>query len=157
MSTWNLGTTLQLILFRTNIHVAIGMKKLKNRFGNIQQSCLLLQHVSILCSPTDIRKISVKIQKTLNNGGYHIPQFIISSALLTYGLNVDFPFMERVDGIVHRLGQSGINQKWWDDFWDPYERYVLKRNDDRIDIEHISGEANDNNAEMPTFIAIYIY
>lgn len=52
------------------------------------------------------------VQKQLNIYGYHIPRLRLTSTMGAYYVNTDFPFMERVNEIIHWTSQSGLREKW---------------------------------------------
>lgn len=57
-------------------------------------------------------RILLERQKRLNIKGYHIPtQTNLHSVLTSYNVNRDFPFMERLNNIMHLIRDAGLFEK----------------------------------------------
>lgn len=85
--------------------------------------------------------IPLKIQKQLKIRGYHISHIRVSTELFSYAVNYDFPFVERVNTILHRMFDSGLFHLYQRKNYATYEHSILKKNlellknRDEIDIE----------------------
>lgn len=79
---------------------------------------------SILSDPL-MANIIVRVQKRLNTKyrAMHISQIRLFSGHLSYKMNENFPFMERLNELIHRINQFGLYDKWQEDF--KYEREIL--------------------------------
>lgn len=68
----------------------------------------------------------LKPQKRLNVRGYHIPQFYIYNYVCSYEVHPDFPFLERLNEIVHWVRNAGLYDLWWRIDYAGYNKEVLK-------------------------------
>lgn len=97
----------------------------------------------------DYADMLLRVQKRLNIKGYHKSQVQFSSELMSLVVADDFPFVERVNEIVHRVLSSGMY-----DVWDRYELSYdenknLKRNLELLIDREGSGV---ESFEVPMFI-----
>lgn len=51
-------------------------------------------------------------QKRLNIRGYHIPQLDIDKYVVSYPVHDDFPFIGRLNEIIHWIRDAGLYEKW---------------------------------------------
>lgn len=82
----------------------------------------------------------LRVQKRLNIYGFHISRVRVSAEHFAYILSPDFPFTERLNEIVHWVSQSGLYEKWKDEFYVDYEKQIKK-----IYSEKMSERNNDKN------------
>lgn len=83
----------------------------------------------------------VKVEKSFNLRRIHIMKETFYFSLWSYNFSSDFPFFERVNGIIHRLTQSGLMERWTVEDTISYERpyielcrkFLMKNNDNAID------------------------
>ncbi|KAG4071324.1 hypothetical protein HA402_004028 [Bradysia odoriphaga] len=58
----------------------------------------------------------VRIQHQLNMQGCRIlPEIYLQKSPASYNLCDDYPFIDRLNGILHRIHSAGLHQKWFDD------------------------------------------
>lgn len=60
-------------------------------------------------------KMLLDVQKRLNIRGYHISQLQIQKFVASYPVNPDFPFVERLNEIIHWIRNAGLYEKWLQD------------------------------------------
>lgn len=68
------------------------------------------------------------VQNRLNIFGYYITKITTGKRYTSAMTNIDFPFIERVNEINHRLYQSGLYRKYLNDLSFKYETYLLQKN-----------------------------
>lgn len=100
----------------------------------------------------EFRAISrLRAQKRLNIYGYHISKIKFPVTVNSYLVSEYFPFMERVNEIVHRISQSGLYyQKWRADHFNTIEDRVVQNN--RNVLRNLSKETVVDSFEIPTFL-----
>lgn len=91
----------------------------------------------------------VKGQNRLNKTGYHISSVQVSSELFSYDVNSDFPFIERLKELVHRIHSAGLLKAWVKNWEDGFEKALVKVNE-----RHLPSENENLSAtfEMPIFM-----
>lgn len=96
-------------------------------------------------------KTLLSVQKKLKIRGYHIPRMRLGFMHGTYLLNKeDFPFMERMNEIVHRLCHSGIWELWNAIHLHDFERHAIQLNS--ANLGKIEDANNNDHIEMLKFI-----
>lgn len=93
--------------------------------------------------------ILLSVQKRLKIRGYHISQVFLRPLLMTYLINKDFPFIERVNEIIHRVHQSGLTTQWNQESYVKIAGLLLERN---TEILSKLEEVNVQPVEMPSLI-----
>lgn len=108
--------------------------------------------MSVLLFQTHV-KILLEHQKRLNIRGYHMPtHFYILKFLSSYHVNVDFPFIERFNEIIHRLQSAGLYEKWTGELYSEVKDRVFSAN--RSDYMGTSDESEIEMFPMPKFIIV---
>lgn len=84
--------------------------------------------------------ILLDVQKRLNIRGYHISQLHINKLPVSYPVHANFPFVERINEIIHWIQNAGLYIKWLEnDLSREAKRFYKKcehlKNRDEIDIE----------------------
>lgn len=69
----------------------------------------------------------INVQKRLQIRGYHISELYIAKLVVAYTVNDNFPFIERLNEINHRIQSSGLYQKWRLEDEDDYAKNALNK------------------------------
>ncbi len=96
--------------------------------------------------------IQLNAQKRLNIRGYHISQVRLCPEIFTFLLNSDFPFIERVNEIIHRVTQSGLTSQWDLKRSAEYEEQLLEKNGEILGKRE---EVNVNNVDSDLTLILY--
>lgn len=71
----------------------------------------------------------VEVQKRLDLKLYHVLlSETLGRHLITYQLNADFPFIDTINGIVHRLNGAGLIEKWATELEENLSKKMLEKN-----------------------------
>lgn len=93
-------------------------------------------------------KMLLEIQKRFNIRGYHIPnEFCLKESMLTYSVNDNFPFIERLNDIIHSLREGGIYQKWLEENEELMVKIFVRNR--KVQAENVY---SSNVEEFPTVI-----
>lgn len=88
-------------------------------------------------------------QKRLNVRGYHISKLHIMTVVSSYPVNDNFPFVERLNEIHHRVRSAGLHEKWWRE-----DEIDLWRN---ISRKYNSFEDRDDSSENTKMFAVPMF
>lgn len=88
------------------------------------------------------------VQKRLNIRGYHIPPLYIDKYVASYPVNDDFPFIDRLNEIIHWIRNAGLYEKWCREEFNYFVENISKNREllkfrDQSDVEKF---------EVPIFI-----
>lgn len=80
------------------------------------------------------------VQKRLNIRGYHIPPLYIDKYVVSYPVNDDFPFIDRLNEIIHWIRNAGLYEKWCREEMDNFVENISKNREllksrDQTDVE----------------------
>lgn len=74
-------------------------------------------------------KVCLEVQKRLDIWGYHIPTATyLVKQLNSYSVNDNFPFIERLNEIIHSLREAGLYDKWQEEHKEIMVTRLLRRN-----------------------------
>lgn len=82
------------------------------------------------------------VQKRMNIRGYHIPPLYIDKYVVSYPVNDDFPFVDRLNEIIHWIRNAGLYEKWCSEEMDDFvenisENRRLLKSRDQTDVEKL--------------------
>lgn len=93
--------------------------------------------------------ILLKIQKSLGIKGYHKLTIAISIYLHSYHVNKGFPFLERLNEIIHRIQSAGLYTYWLERCREAEEKNISEKNLKRL--QNVKG-TTVKRASFPDFI-----
>lgn len=78
--------------------------------------------------------ILLRAQKRMAIRGYHITQISIAKKyILSYGVNDEFPFVERFNEIIHWIRSAGLYDVWLQEEYKVIEDNIIKTNLNLVD------------------------
>lgn len=112
--------------------------------------CTFNRTVSLFCLEQHA-KIILKYQKQLNVKGYHIPsQTYLYTALTSFNVSADFPFIERLNEILFWLRESGLFEKLTVE--DYRELVKIRSKKFGLHVGRISEEVDIERFSIPMFV-----
>lgn len=94
-------------------------------------------------------KVLCQLQKRFNIRGYHISQTRTFNALDSYPVNDVFPFIERVNNIIHWIRNAGLYERWRQEEYSAIMKDVLAS---RSKLVLRSEESEIDKFPLPMFI-----
>lgn len=74
-------------------------------------------------------KMILDIQKRLDIRGYHIPsELYLFKSLFSYSVNDNFPFIERLNDIIHSIKGAGLFEKWMMEHNEIVTKIIIREN-----------------------------
>lgn len=89
------------------------------------------------------------VQKRLNIRGYYVPELYIHKCIVSYPVNDDFPFIERLNEIIHWIRNAGLYEKWRKENFNEFVKYISQN---REFIKTTREQSEVEQFEMPIFI-----
>lgn len=86
----------------------------------------------------------LKVQKRFNIKGYHASQAEYSNLIYAYPVNDIFPFIERLNEIIHWIQSAGLYEQWWKYDGNAYDNQFIQRT-----AEYLKNRGEDEVEKIP--------